>query len=344
MSIAPESLPAVAETDAGVFGDQERFRRELVERCQPIVIRGAFSDWPVVHAAKVSPEAVRGYLAGFATKASAEAFVGEPSIAGRYTYAEGLDGFNFERIQIDLPGALDRILAGAARPGSPSVYVGSLETDIYLPGFSAENRVAVLPPSISPRIWLGNASVVSCHNDTFDNIACAVAGRRRFTLYPPDAIGDLYIGPIDYTMSGRPISLAAGSDPGDPRYPRFAAAAPRASVADLVPGDALYLPKLWWHQVEATEPFNILVNYWWDAASIGPDAPYTTMLLAMIAIAERPPAERAAWRALFDHYVFRPDGHPLAHLPEARHGILGPLRGGNYGRIRALVMQLLRGG
>jgi hypothetical protein len=134
-----------------------------------------------------------------------------------------------------------------------------------------------------------------------------------------------------------------GSEPGDPRYPRFEHARDRALTVELEPGDALYLPKLWWHQVEATEPVNMLVNYWWDAFSIGPDGPYITMMLAMIAIAERPPAERAAWRAFFDHYVFRPKGHPLAHLPEDKHGILGPLRPDNYGRIRSFVMRTLRG-
>src|SRR3546814_8225775 len=39
----------------------------------------------------------------------------------------------------------------------------------------------------------------------------------------------------------------------------------------------------------------------------------------LIAIAERPEAESAAWRAWFDHYVFRPGGHPLAFLPEEQH-------------------------
>lgn len=145
-------------------------------------------------------------------------------------------------------------------------------------------------------------------------------------------------------MAGQPISLAAGAASGDPRYPDFEAARPRALTVDLAPGDALYLPKLWWHSVEATAPFNMLVNYWFDGFASGPDQPYTAMLLAMIAIAERPAPERAAWRAFFDHYVFRPDGHPLAHLPDQQHGILGPLRDGNYGRIRALVMKLLRGG
>ena len=66
------------------------------------------------------------------------------------------------------------------------------------------------------------------------------------------------------------------------------------------------------------------------------------MLLAMIAIAERPAAERAAWRAWFDHYVFRPDGHPLQFLPEEQRGILGSLTAGDYQRIRTMVMRLLR--
>ena len=118
----------------------------------------------------------------------------------------------------------------------------------------------------------------------------------------------------------------------------------QALTVELEPGDALYLPKLWWHQIEATSPFNGLVNYWWDAFSAGPDSPQTSLLLSMITIAERPLPERRAWRAFFDHYVFRDQGHPLAHLPPERHGLLGPLKPDNYGKIRARVMHLLRGG
>jgi hypothetical protein len=63
----------------------------------------------------------------------------------------------------------------------------------------------------------------------------------------------------------------------------------------------------------------------------------------MITIAERPLPERQAWKAFFDHYVFRSNGHPLAYLPPEQHGLLGALKPDNYGRIRALVMRLLRG-
>jgi hypothetical protein len=329
------------DIDAGLVRDPESFRRHVCERCEPVVVRGACSDWPARHAAERSLDDLAAYLLRFDGGVTAEAFVGMPDIDGRFHYDETLTGFNFAREELGLRDVLARIAEGGQR-GS-SVYMGSLPADRHLPGFADENRASMVAASVRPRIWLGSRSEIACHYDTYDNLACVVAGRRRFTLYPPDAIADLYVGPIDHTMAGQPVGLAEGSEPGDPRYPRFERTRGRAIVVELDAGDALYLPKLWWHRVEATAPFNLLVNYWWDGFSAGPDAPYTAMMLAMIAIAERPAGERAAWRAFFDHYVFRSHGHPLAHLPEEKRGLLGPLRSGNYRRIRAIVMQLLRG-
>jgi hypothetical protein len=260
-----------------------------------------------------------------------------------YYYAEDLQGFNFSRVRMRIGEAIERIVATSNRPGERTMYVGSLPTDHYLPGFAAENQLSILKQGIGPRIWLGHASNVSAHYDTMDNVACVVAGERRFTLYAPETIDRLYVGPIDHTMAGQPVSLAASAPPDDERYPLFREVRQQALIAELRPGDAIYIPKLWWHQVEAISPFNALVNYWWDAFSAGPDAPSIALLLSMITIAERPPAERQAWKAFFDHFVFRSKGHPLAHLPESQHGVLGPLRPSNYQKIRALVMQMLRG-
>jgi hypothetical protein len=333
----------VPEADPATFRDPDSFRRHIAAPCHPMVLRGVFSDWPLVRAGKESPAALAAYLRRFATDVPAQAFVGEPRIAGRYYYSDGLDGFNFEREDTQLAAAVDRILDSASRPGSPTVYIGSLPAQTYLPGLADENPAPMLQRDVGPRVWIGNASNVACHYDTYDNLAGVVAGHRRFTLYPPEAIANLYVGPIDNNMAGPPVGLADGSAPGDPRYPAFEAVRDQALHVELDPGDALYLPKLWWHRVEATAPFNMLVNYWWDGFAAGPDAPNTAMLFAMIAIAERPAPERAAWRAYFDHYVFRPNGHPLAHLPESKHGLLGPLAGGGYGRIRSQIMRLLRG-
>jgi hypothetical protein len=338
-----EKTRAVAEWSGPALASPERFLHEVVQQCQPLILRGLVRDWPVVQAGNRSPQALEDYLLSFDAGGEIEVFFGAPEIAGKYYYSSDLRGFNFERRRMKLAAALAQMTESLARAGAPSAYMGSVPTPEFLPGFAAGNPMPLLEQGIAPRIWLGHAANVSCHHDTFDNLACVVAGARRFTLFPPESIGKLYVGPIDHTMAGPPVSLAASAPADDARFPLFQQIKNQALIAELLPGDALYLPKLWWHQVESTAPFNALVNYWWDAFSSGPDAPYTSLLLSMIAIAERPLPERQAWRAFFDHYVFRSEAHPLAHLPAERHGVLGPLQPDNYRIIRARVMRLLRG-
>jgi hypothetical protein len=322
---------------------RERFVREVVAGCRPVVLRGLVDEWPAVRAAQESPRALMSYLSAFDVGAKIEVFFGDAAIAGKYYYGEGLQGFNFERRVMGFGAAMQAIVAAVEVPAGRSVYAGSAPCKECLPGFAPGNAMPLLATETPPRIWLGTASNVSSHYDTFDNLACVIAGRRRFTLYAPELIGRLYVGPIDRTMAGPPVSLAASSPQDDARFPLFREVREQAWVCELGPGDALYLPKLWWHQVESTAAFNGLVNYWWDAFAAGPDSPYTSLLLALITIAERPPAEQQAWKAFFDHYVFRSHGHPLAHLPPEQRGVLGPLQPDNYANIRARVMQLLRG-
>ena len=320
----------------------EYFLREVVAGCEPVVLRGLVADWPAVRAAQESPRALMTYLAAFDAGARVEVFFGEAAIAGKYYYGEGLKGFNFERRTMEFRDAMQAIITAVDSPGGKSVYAGSAPCRDCLPGFAQGNAMPLLAPETAPRIWLGTAANVSSHYDTFDNLACVIAGTRRFTLYPPGLISRLYIGPIDHTMAGPPVSLAASSPQDDERFPLFRDVRDQAWVCELGAGDALYLPKLWWHQVESTGAFNGLVNYWWDGFAAGPDAPYTSLLFAMITIAERPAAEREAWKAFFEHYVFRSHGHPLAHLPAEERGLLGPLKPDNYGNIRARIMQMLR--
>ncbi len=329
-----QAVPELAQLPPDGFED-------IRKACRPVVLRGLVANWPAVRSALTSPSDFRTYLGRFDAGLSMDAFFGPRQIAGKYFYKDDFKGFNFDKRYMKLAEALDAIVAGLDIPESPSIYAGSVQVDDYLPGFSAENPMPLAPKEAGPRIWIGHASNVSSHFDAMDNIACVVAGRRRFTLFAPEYTARLYIGPLDNTMAGQPVSLAASSPPDDAKYPLFKEIRDKALVAELEPGDALYLPKLWWHQVEGLSPFNTMINYWWDGFKSGPDSPYTAMLLAMITLAERPEPERLAWRAYFDHYVFRTGGHPLQHLPPELHGILGPLKN-TYGGIRAYVMRKLR--
>lgn len=317
------------------------FRRDVIAAAEPLVLRGLASTWPAVAATRISTDALLTYLAQFDRGATVAAFVGPPEIAGRFFYGSGQDGFNFERRQGGLL-AIARAIANRPEPGAPSVYVGSTPVAEVLPGFERENQMPLLPAEIAPRVWIGNRTVVSTHFDESENAAVVVAGRRRFTLFPPDQVSNLYVGPLDVTMAGQPASMVDLRDPDLVRFPRFADALAAARTADLEPGDAIYIPTGWWHNVEALEPFNMLVNYWWSEAPPGAGSAFEAMIHGLYSIAHLPPAQRSAWRAMFDHYVFRADGfNPAAHLPSERQGILGKPSAQLHERIRQFLLRML---
>ncbi|RYE03682.1 MAG: cupin-like domain-containing protein [Sphingomonadales bacterium] len=302
----------------------ERFRDEIVPGYSPVVLRGVARDWPLVQAAGRSDQAVLEYLLSFDRGAMVEAFVGPPAINGRFFYTPDMRGFNFERRKGPLADLLRYVLALAGREDAPSVYAGALETPGALPGLAEANPMPLVDGlGADPRIWVGNASTVSSHFDASDNIAVVAAGRRRFTLFPPDQIHNLYVGPLDYNMAGQPASMVELNNPDFERFPRFREALDHALVAELEPGDAIYIPALWWHQVDALSPFNVLMNYWW-ADSPDMAARFDAMVHAVLTVSHLPGNRRDAWRAMFDTFVFKRHGEPAEHLAPEHRSVLGP--------------------
>jgi hypothetical protein len=153
------------------------------------------------------------------------------------------------------------------------VYIGSTPVDKVLPGFRAENDIRLDGIDALVSIWLGNRSRIAAHFDQPENMACCVAGRRRFILFPPEEIVNLYPGPIHFTPAGQIISMVDFEEPDFEKFPKFRKALENARVADLRPGDAVYVPSMWWHHVEGLEILNILINYWWNATPTWMDAP-----------------------------------------------------------------------
>jgi hypothetical protein len=186
----------------------------------------------------------------------------------------------------------------------------------------------LMEAAVHPRLWLGNAFLTPAHIDELDNLACVVGGHRRFTLFPPEQVHNLYIGPLDVTPAGAPISLVSLKAPDFERFPRFRDALAAAQVADLEPGDALFIPAVWWHHVESFDVVNILVNYWWQQASCVQAervSPTKSLLHALLSMRHLPDAHRKAWAEMFAHFVFAPAAAAAGHLPESRQGVLGKL-------------------
>ena len=300
----------------------EIFHNEILPAARPVVFRQLVADWPVVKAGRQSPKALADYVRRFDRGNSVSTMFGPASIKGRFFYNDDLSGFNFQQGTAKLAAAFDYILEYGGKEPPPALAVQSVPTRANLPGFEAENRNPLLG-DVEARVWIGTAGIVAAHHDPSENIACAVAGKRRFTLFAPDQVGNLYMGPYELTPAGATISMVDFDAPDYERFPKFKDALETAAYADLEPGDAIYIPYLWWHHVRSRAPMNMLVNYWWAPPLIGRGSPRDAFLHAMMELKDLPPAHRDAWRVMFEHYVFKADGEPGAHLRADRRGIVG---------------------
>ena len=320
--------------------DRETFDSEIRPSGQPAVLRGIGADWPAVQAARQSDEAIVDYLLGFAGRREVTTLVGAPEIEGRFFYTPDYQDLNFTRGRVPVEAFFERLLHDRGDPHPYSLAVQSEVIPQSLPGFAEANRLALVDPSVQPRIWIGNRIRVAPHYDLMENVGIVVCGRRRFTLFPPEQLPNLYIGPIELTPAGTPISLVELDNPDLERFPNYAEAAAHAQSAELDPGDGIYIPFHWWHGVDSLATVNAFVNYWWNDAPKGLGGPYDALFHALYAMRGLPPEQLAVWRMVFDNLVFNP-ADPVAHLPPSAKGVLGPVDAEKLGKMRATLKQIL---
>jgi Cupin-like domain len=304
----------------------EQFHKEIVQAGQPIVMRGLVNDWPLAQAGKAGSVSFCEYLKKFDRGLEMDTMIGPASIKGRIFYNNDLSGLNCRMGQSKLATSLDYILEHAKDIPPPLLAMQSIVIPQYLPGLQLENKLSLLDDAVSPRIWIGGKATVAAHYDSAENIACCVAGKRHFTLFPPEQVANLYVGPLEFTPAGATISMVDLENPDYEKYPKFKEALASAQDAILEPGDAIYIPYLWWHNVRALDDINALINYWWGEPEEQRIDPRNALYHAMMAIRFLPPRYREAWREMFDHYVFETNGKPGEHLPPEKRGILGDVK------------------
>ena len=331
----------IQESDARPWGDsQQAMLAEAMVAARPLVLRGLCRDWPLVQQARRSQSGFAQSLAALDAGTPVDVLHMPPEAEGVVGYDATLDGFNYRHFKVSLTEALTRLAAYSRVEGPvPGLALQSAQVTECMPGFVKGHPMPCLPTSVQPRLWVGNRVTTPAHFDASRNLAVVVCGRRRFTLFPTEQVANLYIGPLDFAPTGAAITLARPDKPDVERHPQLREALAHASVAELEPGDALYMPPLWWHQVESLEPLNALVNYWWSPvradgrpAGQGMDA----LLHARLAFSSLPEAERRNWRALFDHYVFS-ERDATAHIPESKRGVLGELSADALAALRERI-------
>jgi lysine-specific demethylase 8 len=110
-------------------------------------------------------------------------------------------------------------------------------------------------------LWMASAdSRTPLHYDDMHNIFAQIEGRKRFRLFNPAQFDVLYPGPLN--TRSQHLSQVDLNAPDLRRFPKFAQAEYWEAV--VTPGDMLFMPAFWWHQVSAPD-LAVSVNYWWRA-------------------------------------------------------------------------------
>ncbi len=330
-------MPAVVEREVA---DVSALDSLLKEAKAPFVVRGICSDWPLVKAGLQSAREARAYLLERARAVQFAVNIGAPGHDGRLFYDAGMQ-MNFRMAHGKLADIFGGFDANEGRRDPPCVYLSSIDVPMHFDGVHENNLIDL--GSRDPRVslWIGTPTRIAAHNDFPDNLACCVAGHRRFTIFPPEQFSNLYLGPIDNTPAGRAVSMVDFHKPDLGKYPKFSEALQTAQVAELEPGDAVFIPSMWWHHVEGLDPFNILLNYWWRDTPKHLGQPQDALYHAIMSVRDLPENEKKLWRDLFDHYVFGNAADTMGHIPDDALGILGSMTAENSSKIRTFLLRAL---
>ncbi|MET7350959.1 cupin-like domain-containing protein [Streptomyces mirabilis] len=110
-------------------------------------------------------------------------------------------------------------------------------------------------------LWMASdASNTPLHYDNMNNLFAQLDGKKRFLLFNPAQSDLLYPGALD--IRTRHLSQVDVKAPDLQKFPKFKQAEYWEAV--VTPGDLLFIPAFWWHQVSAPD-VSVSVNYWWRA-------------------------------------------------------------------------------
>ncbi|MEI9904556.1 MAG: cupin-like domain-containing protein [Asticcacaulis sp.] len=239
--------------------DRATFEHEIKPGNRPVVLKGLVARWPIVEAARSRPGAWR--LPGaLRHRQAAKVAICPASQNGRFFYNDTVSGMNYRNI----PGTVTQVVnrpAGAGRHGRFRLCPGH-------PGRPASAGPDPAPPDAAAGRGRSSAAVdrqFGADPDPFRRVGQhRLPRRRRQGLHPVPAGA----GGQSLSRSARPDAGGrAGQHGGSGRagfraLPKFHKALGHAQEARLEPGDALFIPALWWHHVRTTGPLNLLVNYW----------------------------------------------------------------------------------
>jgi len=227
-------------------------RDEFLERYyaqnRPVILTGEMADWPAL--TRWTPQYLRA-----AVGAAPVQYQGERSTNERFEMEKDrhLRTMPFDRF-------IDMIAAGstgndayitAYNSASNAAALASLSRDLG----ALDKFLAQSPETPQGMMWIGPAgTITSLHHDLTNNLIAQIVGRKRLKVVPAAHTSKLY--------NNRHV-FSEITDLEDPaldraRFPKLAQA--KIYDVDLAPGEIIFMPLGWWHQVRALD-FSVTVTY-----------------------------------------------------------------------------------
>lgn len=234
-------LPAISEVPRIGKLDAKGFRARAAKGL-PFLITGIVDKWPL---SALTPESLRERFSHLPVRARVGDYINTAFAADRAMQ------------DMSMLEYLDLVNAGTHELPP---YLGNLE-------LRELNSMCHWPAYFSkmgpPRFWLGPAGTVTpLHCDYDDNIFAQIWGTKRIFLAPPHHDEFLYPSEANAILFGSPF------DPEAPDFEKFPLARQASMVEVIVnPGDLLYVPAGWYHQVRALT-FSLSANRWARALPI----------------------------------------------------------------------------
>ncbi|ATD61042.1 transcription factor [Janthinobacterium svalbardensis] len=232
---AARNLPAISEVPRLSMLDAAAFRARAALGL-PFLMRGLVQRWPL---STLAPDVLRQQFSHVPVRARVGDYINT--------------AFAPDRAMQDMSMGQYLDLVAEGKYALPP-YLGNLE-------LRELNRLCHWPTYFDkmgpPRFWVGPAGTVTpLHCDYDDNIFAQVWGRKRIFLSPPHHDVFLYPSEANAILFGSPF------DPEAPDFQRFPLARQAAMIECIVePGDMLYVPAGWYHQVRALT-FSLSSNRW----------------------------------------------------------------------------------
>lgn len=246
-----------------------RFRESFYDHEVPVVLRGHARDWPAVE--KWDAE----YLAEHAHGQVSVACSASSAIQTGSAHFVSMGATDAVRLVLGEPGH-------AAGAGYYYIKNHSLLRGAFASVFADLRRCTLVPDEVvqltphdleqprpasstSPSLWIGQPHVSTpLHYDPWPNVIVQIRGTKTVTLASPRSSSHLY--PRDPRRGSYWYS-----ELGDLRGVSWSEFPKARGVAffetTLEPGDVLFVPAGWWHQVENRVPA-ISVNYFCPAPSM----------------------------------------------------------------------------